>query len=239
MKITEESMKQQTPQETSPRPETPERTEREKLKNMSRQDQLWYIWAYYKFHIIAVVMALVVLQIIVSSLYRNSFDTVLHCIYVNSRSTEDVNPAPLEEDFAAWLGLGKKELITTETAFISFGEDATDFSYANMAKISALVSTQDLDVLICDKESLDHYASLDGFVDLEQGLSPETLALVQNRLYRCPSSDGVTHAFAIDLSGTDFVAQSNLAQTPPLFGIIVNSAHTENAEALIRYIFAR
>lgn len=236
MKITEESMNQQPP--VSPRPEEPKLSEREKLKNMSRSDRAWYIWAYYKFHILGVVILLFLLYIAGSSIYRTTFKTALHCIYVNSRSESGVNFTPLEEDFAAWLGLGKKDLIVAETAFISYGNDATNFSYANMAKITALVSTNDLDVMVCDQESLDHYAELDGFLDLEQVLSPEVLNLVQNRLYSCPGSDGSSHAYAIDLTGTDFASRSGLAQTPPLLGIVTTTQRMENTEALIRYIFA-
>lgn len=254
MKITEETMRQQRQagqntassftgsaadtEASSPRPETPRLSEREKLKHMSRSDQIWYIWAYYKFHILGVVILLFLLYIAGSSIYRSTFQTALHCIYVNSRSEDDVNFAPLEEDFSAWLGLGKKEVITTESVFISYGSDATDFSYANMAKITALVTTHDLDVLICDQESLDHYAELSGFMDLEQGLSKDVLDLVRERLYLCPGPDGISRAYAIDLTGTDFVSQSRLAQEPPLLGLIISSERVENAEALIRYIFA-
>lgn len=261
MKITEETMRQQRLAEaqaadsdascTDPaaapllsceadasRQEKQTLSEREKLKNMSRGDQAWYIWAYYKFHILGAVILLFLFYIVGSSVYRSTFKTALHCIYVNSRSESGVNFAPLEEDFAAWLALGKKDMISTEAVFISFGNDATNFSYANMAKISALVSANDLDILICDQESLNHYAEMDGFLDLEQQLSPEVLNLVRDRLYFCPGSDGISRACAIDLTGTDFATSSQLTQAPPLLGIITTTQRMENAEALIRYIFA-
>lgn len=243
MKITEESMKQQqepasAPKTTSPTPEPPQPTEREKLKAMSRRDRVWYIWEYYKFHMLAVVVVVFLVYVAASSFYRSTFNTALHCIYVNSRSESGVNFAPLEEDFAAWLELGKKDVITTETLFISYGDDATNYSYANMAKITALVSTSDLDVMVCDQENLDHYGEMDGFLDLEQTLSPDVLALVENRLYRCSGSDGLSHAYAIDISGTSFAANSQLAQTPPLLGVVSTTVRLETVEALIRYIFA-
>ncbi len=254
MKITEETMRQErlkkdnaaypagdsaaSPQVSGPRQEEPKPTERDKLKQMKRSDRIWYIWTYYKFHIFAAVLVLVLIQVIASSLYHRSFKTALHCICVNSRSETGIDADPLEKDFASWLGLGKKETIIMETAFISYDNAANNYSYANMAKISALVSTRDLDILICDTENLDHYAELDGFMDLEQGLSPEMLSLVQDRLYYCPGPDGSPHAYAVDISGTEFASRSRLTQTPPLFGIISNSERIQNTEALIRYIFA-
>lgn len=250
MKITEESMKHQTnPQETgtagsqpqaslpkAPLPKAP-RSEKEKLRSMSGKDRAWYIWAYYKFHILAVIVAVVLVCNIGAAIYRSTFDTVLYCVYLNSRGTEGVNAAPLEQDFAAYLELDQKHSVTTESAFISFDDSATDYSYASMAKITALVASQELDVLIGDQASTDHYASLNAFMDLETSLSPELLALAEDRLYYAKGEDGTEYPCAIDLSGTGFAEESNLAQDTPLLGIIANTEHIDTAEALIRYIF--
>lgn len=250
MKITEESMKQQAAGEDSApgrseQPgltfDTPVRTEREKFRAMGPKDRIWYVWAYYKFHMAAAIIAVFVIAVVGSAAYRSTFDTVLHCIYLNSRSETALNTGPLEQDFASHIGLSRKELITTETAFISLGDQATEFSYASMAKISALVASKELDILIGDVESTKHYASLNAFVDLESpetGLSPDVLALVQDSLYYAPGEDGVPRAYAIDLSGTAFAQESDLAQDIPLFGIIANSERKDMVESLIRYIFA-
>lgn len=242
MKITEESMKQaqtgQQPAQTPPPQPQPKLSEREKLKNMSRSDRLWYIGTYYKFHIAAVIVGLFLIYIAASSLYSRTFTTSLYCMVINSRSETELNTAPLEQDFAQYLGLGKKEQIIVEPTFISYGTQASQYSYAAMAKISALSAAQDLDIIIGDRENIDHYASLDAFLDLEQDLSPELLSLVADHLYQAEDSEGNIRTVAVDLSGTDFAASCNLAQTPPLFAIIANTANKDNAEALLRYIFA-
>lgn len=242
MKITEESMKQQSQSpeaaKTAAEPvQKPPLSEKEKLKSMSWRDRFWYIWEYYKFHIIGAVVAVVLAVSIGTAFYHNSFDTVLHCIYLNSRAETEVNPAPLEQDFAAYLELGKKELITTEISFISFDENATDYSYASMAKITALVAAHDLDIIIGDQAAIDHYASLNGFANLSEDLSADVLALVKDRLYRAPNGDGAEYPCAIDLSNTSFATDSNLAQKPPLLAIISNSENKDTVEQLIRYLF--
>ncbi|MDD3253477.1 MAG: hypothetical protein PHV18_13085 [Lachnospiraceae bacterium] len=238
MRITEESMKQQN--SAAPNPESqPQRTEREKLHAMNRKDQIWYIWAYYKFHILGALLAVVVLICTAQTLYRSSFQTVLHVIYLNSRSEAQIDFTPLEQDFAAYLELGRKETITAEESFISFGSESTEFSYAAMAKISAMTAAQSLDVLIGDTASTAHYASMNGFLDLETALSGQELALIRDRLYYAKDENGQDFACAIDLSGTAFADASHLAQDKPLLGILVNSKHTDTARALISYIFAR
>lgn len=248
MKITEETMRQQAlkesgalPESNEPAPETPpepHRTEREKLHAMSRKDQIWYIWNYYKFHILGVILACVAVYVVGSSLYRTTFDTVMHCMYLNSQGTEEVSTAPLEEDFASWMEFGKKELVVAENAFISFDNSATEYSYAMMAKITALVMAHDLDIMIGDTSSTNHYASMSGFENLETLLPADLLALVKDRLYYAKDENGSEYACAIDISQTDFVQDSHLYQKPPLLAVVAGSRNTENSIALIRYILA-
>lgn len=252
MKITEESMKQQSPNaegchadtvdgggagQTPKAPHKPRLSEKDKLKSMSWRDRLWYIWEYYKFHIIGAAVAAVLIVSLGGAFYNSTFDTVLHCIYLNSRAATEVNPAPLEQDFAEYLNLGKKELITAEISYISFDENATDYSYAAMAKVTALVAAHDLDIIIGDQAAIDHYASLNGFINLEEGLPPDVLALVKDRLYIAKDGENTEYACAVDLSGTEFAAASNLAQDPPLLGIISNTENKDTVLQLIRYLF--
>lgn len=239
MKITEESMK--NPNE-NPAPEPPKMpedqpSEREKLKSMSRKDRIWYIWAYYKFHIIGVLAGIAVLCVIGTSLYQNSFHTAFYCLFLNNRSAEELDTMPLDQGFAEYLGLGKKDRLVTESMYISFDGGANDFGYASMAKVTALVASKDLDAIIGDRDSLDHYASLGGFADLETVLPEDLLSQVRDRLVYVPGSDGAEHAYGLSLAGTAFAEDSHLAQDPPIFGIISNSTRTDTAVALLHYIF--
>lgn len=44
--------------------------ERQKLKNMSWKDRAWYVWEYYKFHLLAVILVIGVLSTIGTMIYR-------------------------------------------------------------------------------------------------------------------------------------------------------------------------
>lgn len=234
MKITQNSPQQKEPFI----PQTPPVSEREKLKAMTPRDRAWYIWEYYKFPIIGVFVALVVAWNIGAAIYRGTYDTAFYCVYLNNRSDMELNTAPLEQGFSQYLGLGEKELITTESSFISYGDSATELSYASMAKLTALISAKELDVIIGDMENLEHYGSMDGFLDLEATLPEDLLPLVQEHLVYVKGSDGVSRAYGVSLSGTAFADESHLAQQPPVLGIISNSKHKDRSVALLRYIFA-
>lgn len=212
--------------------------EKEKLKNMSFQDKIWYIWEYYKFHIFGIIMVFVLLYVIGSSIYRSSFDTSLYCMYINIHTDQELNTDILTKDFHEYMGFTDKQLINTESTFISYGDASTEYSYASMAKISALVASSELDIMFCDRENFDHYAQLSGFLDLSQTLPEDLLALVEDRFIYANDESGVSRPYGIDLSGTRFAADSHMVTEPAIFSIVSNSKHIENDIALLRYIFS-
>ena len=213
------------------------RVERQKMKEMSFQDKLWYIWEYYKFHIGGLIIAVMLIWVVATSIYNTTIHPALYCMVINNRSDQELDTTVLEEDFHKSLNLGKKEPIYVESAFISYGNNATEFSYASMAKISALVASRDLDIFITDRETLDHYSSLDGLADLRQVLPPDMLSAVEGRLIYADDSTGQSVAASIDISGTDFADRMHLSFDASGLCIVSNSTHTDHILALIRYIF--
>ena len=213
-------------------------TELEKLKRMSFRDKIWYIWEYYKFHILGVIGISLVLYVIGTSMYRSTFDTVFSCVYLNNRSEQELNTDLVTKGFREHLELNDKQLISTESMYISYGNDATEFSYASLAKIPALVASRQLDVMICDQENFDHFASLDGFYNLETSLPEDVLSLVKDRIVYGTSQEGVTIPCGIDLTGTAFARQSHLAMEPAILSIVGNSTHMDYISEFLRYIFS-
>ena len=84
------------------------KSEKEKLKYMSWKDRIWYVWEYYKFHMLLVLIAFVILWVIVTSLYRQSFTTRLSMAIINDRSGGASSTAPLMEGLRNALNCQKK-----------------------------------------------------------------------------------------------------------------------------------
>lgn len=213
------------------------KSEREKLKHMSFRDKLWYIGEYYKFHILGLIAILAVGWVIGTSLYRGTFDNVLYVMYLNNPSQQDINSELLTKDFHDYMGFTDKQLISTESTYISF-EGSSELGYAAMIKISALVASRTLDVMIGDQGNFDHYAALGGFLDLKQALPADVLALVKDRLIYAADDTGTTHALGISLDGTKFAEESHLTQSPCILSLVSSTAHTDTSAAMIRYIFS-
>ena len=80
--------------------------ERQKLKNMSWKDRAWYVWEYYKFHLLAVILVIGVLSTIGTMIYRQTFTTRLSVAIINDRSAGASSSALLESDLREYLGCG-------------------------------------------------------------------------------------------------------------------------------------
>lgn len=117
--------------------------EKEKLKQMSARDKIWYIWEYYKFHLAALAVVICLISVIGNALYRQSFTTRLSIAVINDRSGDTSSMDPLEADLRQVLGCGKKDIIEINTGLMAtYGDNVTEFGYATMAKISALVASR-------------------------------------------------------------------------------------------------
>lgn len=209
-----------------------------KLIQMNPKDRKWYILEYYKAQIIGVLVGIIILFYIGLSIYNNTFESALRCLIINNYSDTPIETSSLEEQWHSALDLGKKQTVTVETGYISYeGTIVSNADYAYMAKISALVTSNALDFLIADEATIQHFASNDGFLNLETELSPEILELVQDHLYYTAGSDGTLAAYAIDISDITFTKETGLTQTPPLLSLFFNSEQIENLESLILYLF--
>lgn len=165
--------------------------ERQKLKNMTWRDRTWYVWEYYKFHLLGVILAIGVLSTIGTMIYRQTFTTRLSVAIINDRSGGAGSSAQLESDLRKYLGCGKKDLIEiNEGLMVDFNEESTSqYGYATLAKISALAASESLDVVIGDQSAIDHYETISAYQNLEELLSPELYARVKDHIYQAKDGE--------------------------------------------------
>lgn len=214
------------------------REEREKLQNMPFKDKVWYIWEYYKFWIIGIICTVGIVISVGTTMYSNRFDTALYCVVINNRTTEAGNQDQVLEEIKEYLNLSDvREIVYDSSMFISYGDNTNELGYATMAKISALVASRDLDIMIGDKDSIDNYAKLGGMTNLEEILPADLYEKLKDRIYYTVNEEGVSQPCAVSLEDTKFASDMNLVMEPPLISLFSNSEHTENCIALLHYIF--
>lgn len=212
--------------------------ERQKLSQMSGRDKVWYIWEYYKLPIIGAVIVVFLIASFAHAFYSNRFDNALYIMILNDKSGGDNHTDEMADALGEYLNLGKNERVVIDDSLsATYGDSTTEMGYASLAKITALITTKDLDVIISDKASMDHFGSLNAYSNLEEELPADLYALVKDHLYYADNSDGVSYPCAIRLDESRFPEESGAILKPPYLAILTNSQHKEACFALIRYLF--
>lgn len=213
-----------------------------KLKEMSLKDKFWYIWEYYKFPIIGVVIALFLAGSIGGAMYNNRFGTALSCAVLNSRyHSEALTVDPyFNEGFRSFIGLDENTKIDVDYSMsLSFDESAmSQYSYAELAKLTAMISSKGLDVMIGQPDVIDHYGKMDGFLNLEEALPVDLYEQVKDHLYPVTNAETGKETYCgIRIGDTSFSEKTGLILEDPVLTIMGNSPHIDTAVQLIRYIF--
>ena len=215
------------------------RQEKEKLKKMTWSDRIWYIWEYYKLHMLGLAGVILVFYIIGTIFYNKSFTSQLSYVVVNDPQRAVADYEPLNQDFKEHMGYGEKDTINADGSMSmqQGGGFASEMDYANMAKLSAQVASKELDMMIADQSNIDHYASLDGFLDLEQALPADLLQELQDSVYYAKDESGNEFACAINLSDSRFPEETGNGLDPCYMGIINNTEHIDTIIAWIRFVW--
>lgn len=190
---------------------------------------------------IAIILFISMLWVIGSSIYRQSFTTRLTLAIVNDYSGGNSSIEPLENSLKDALGCGKKDLIEINSGlFINTDEpQASQYAYASMAKIAALSAGGNLDIIIADPQTIQHYGSQNAFLNLEDFL-PEDLkdcAETEGLFFYTDNGSGQSIAAAISLDSTDFSELTGAVIHSPYLAVVASSQHTEDTLRAIHWLF--
>ena len=212
--------------------------EREKLKQMSFKDKLWYIWEYYKIHMLVGCVILFFLYALGTIFYQKSFTTQLYTIVMNDRSMSAANYDKLAEDFKIRMGYGKKDKVELDTSlYISFGKTTSELDYASLAKVTAIVASQDLDIMIADTAAVDHYAANGGFLNLEEALPADVWEMVKDDIYMAKDESGNSFPAAINLDHSHFREKAGTQMDEAYFTLVSNYNRIDTAIEFLRYLY--
>ena len=214
------------------------REEQAKLKKMSFRDKLWYIWEYYKIHMLIGCVILFFLYALGTIFYQKSFTTQLFFIVMNDRSGSEADYEGLANEFKTRMGYGKKDKVEVDSSlYISFEESTSQLDYASLAKVTAIVASKDLDVLISDSPAVEHYASNGAFLNLEEVLPADLWDLVKDDVYMAKDENGNSFPAAISLDDSYFHEKTGTQMEEAYFSLINNSTRTDTAFEFLRYLY--
>lgn len=208
------------------------------MATLSWPEKIDYLWTYYKWVLAVAVLVITVICIIVSCIYHIQLDTLFGGTCVNVNLTDE-GEAYLSEDWFALLGgkEGKEEV----NLFSTILEDPnsttnTETNAAAAMSVIVLIGTQDLDYIIMDQIGADYFVDRGIFPSLEQVLSEELLAQVEDWLIYYTDEEGNTYPAAIDISETGFVKNCTVHNGPVYIGFPGNTDRLELSGDFLEYI---
>ncbi len=156
--------------------------EREAIKNATFKKRAEYFWDYYKIHTIVIVFSLFFLCAFAQS-YLTAKDTVLYVAMINSYAeTEAIDD--IEADYLEMLDVNTKkyDVILSNTIFLNYEEQDTNHVYSVQSLVT-LVAAGEVDILASEEATYVELAYQDIFMNLEELLTEEELAMYADRLF--------------------------------------------------------
>lgn len=210
--------------------------EKAKLSKMSFKDKIWYIWEYYKLHMLGVLLLCVVIYTVGVSIHNRNITNVLYGALINDYLTTD-GLETLTDEFKEAVDFNpKKESVNMDTSLYIDLEQQTEFTMSSLTKVTVLVASQSMDFIISDTPIFENYAALDTYQDLEILLPADMKEALSGRFLYAPDSTGAKKAYGLDLSGTRYDTMAGSALEPPVFSIVSNTQNADNAILFLRIL---
>ena len=149
-----------------------------RFKAQPGEEKFWYIWEYYKLHILAIVGAIIILFMVVHSIVEATKPTILQGFQVNVTNYNE-NGSYMKEDYLSSRGLNPKKnhIYYDDSLLVDNRAESTNVNaqllLASSTKIMANVQANDLDYMIMDHYSMDEYCKEQIFSDLKDVLPEE------------------------------------------------------------------
>lgn len=157
------------------------RQEQKKLKGRSIKEKLSYFWDYYKIHTLCVAVGIFLIFTIVRDI-RNTKPSAFYGSYFNALQTFD-GEAQMEE-FEAFAGIDSESYeATLDTTMYYTLTDMSETTLATSQRFAAMVSAQEIDMVIADEDVFSNYAVNEIFADLREIMSEEELAEYEGNIF--------------------------------------------------------
>lgn len=212
--------------------------ERVKFKDLTFGKKLTYIWDYYKWFIIIAVTVIIIIANAVPQIIENSKETVLYSVFINTQ-IESQESTSLMDDFtdSAGIDLTNKKIILDTSMKIN--RDVADtISMQSNQKLLALFSTNKLDVIVCDKDNFEFFASQGCFKTIEEVLPDDLYQKYKPYMLEASSGDSSKAVYGIDLKNSKILQKENAYIVDPILTFCVNSKNTEHAVAFLNYLLS-
>lgn len=155
--------------------------EREEIKNRSFKEKASYFWDYYKWHVIGIAAALILIGSLAHN-YLTHKDTAYYSAFIN------MNDTWYSEDFVKGFeelsGIDtKKEKIYLDSSLHLDLVAMDQATFVTTQKLLVYISSQELDTMLGDLGAMNRYGYNDVLMDLRDFLTPEEIEKYQSYFF--------------------------------------------------------
>jgi len=203
--------------------------EKKKLSEMTFKEKAEYVWEYYKIHIIAAAVVIIIAWSFINAALNPPVPpyagVALYEIFLGEEFNEEFTRAVNEE----LVGDARETLIPH--LFVS-GDDPTA-QMVVIQKFMAMITTKELDLFIAEIGVLEEFIGEDLFFRFDQ----TGLTVPEDRLiYGSTPDNPESLAYAVNLKGSSFLNKFGVRSEALAAGIIINTPRFDNAVAVLNFL---
>lgn len=213
------------------------------FKELSFTEKIGYIWGYYKYYMLAFVIAAIFIGSFINSYMRNNYDEVCSVYVIDGKITGyDDESDKITTGFTEHLGIdGKKTRVSFNYnhSLINRSEYDQELS-VTMDKIVILSYTGSLDGYMAEIDYIDFFCTDEEpfMYNLTEILTPDELNKIgENNIVYYTKEDGSKFPIAVNLTNTKIKTETDLTMKTPCYGVVITAPNKENAIEFIRYAF--
>lgn len=214
--------------------------EKARLKEMTFKEKLEHIWTYYKEYMFVALMVILVVVIVLSAVLNQDLEFYACGNMSNVELSREGHKYLTDVFFEDVLGNPEGKIyLTTSTLKGSSTVDATNDTFSTTMGILSQVEGKDLDYMLMDPYSFEHYVDERIYMDLNTLLSQEELdQLYAQGMIVNIRADVETEGTAagIDLSKTQFGKDCLLTEGTVYLVFIRNTEHPDHCLKLWEHI---
>lgn len=222
-----------------------QKSEVRKWPEMNRQQKIQYLKDYYLFPAVVAVILVAVVVSLIWHVARPRSENLLYAAAINE-SLDEEKLEKMTEDMSELLGVdGKKKTVQIDDSFY-IKDGALD-------KLQVYLHSQQIDVVILDKEVFEEYAGYGYFESLDE-VTAENLEKKYGETYQYAggykdddevsfedheTGQGEVKPYGISLSGNNRFTEMSQYIKDPVFAVATGTKNPENALKFLDYLLEK
>lgn len=213
-------------------------TEKVTFHDLTFRKKLSYIWDYYKWWMIIFIFTVIIIANAVPRIIENNKEVVLYSVFINTQIDEQESSSFMK-DYVAYADIDmKNKRITLDTSMNINRYKVDKLSMESNQKLLALLSSKKVDVIVCDKENFDFYASQGCFKKLDEVLPDEIYQKYKQYFIEASPRDTDSGLYGVNLKESNVLKNEEAYIVEPILGICVNSQQVENSVKFLDYLLS-